>query len=69
MMWCECIARFIDELQQQLWRILCGFEQSQGLYPKHTIKLLISQQFLYHILIFLMQEGIKGYPYAIYDAE
>jgi len=39
--WCECYGRSIftsiDYLRQEIWRVLCRYGQSQGMFPKHTI--------------------------------
>jgi hypothetical protein len=35
----------IDHLRQELWWFLCRYGQSQGLFPKGTVKFLITEQF------------------------
>jgi hypothetical protein len=47
--YCDCFGRSIfssiDHLRQELWRFLCRYGQSQGLFPKGTVKFLITEQF------------------------
>ena len=73
MKWCECLGRSIftaiDDLRQELWRILCRFGQSQGLFPKGTIKQPISSHFSYYICNFLTQNGINSEEMVIYDQD
>ncbi len=60
--YCECIGRSIfcsiEFLRQELWRILCRYGQSQGHFPKGTVKMSISPMFSYYVLNYLSLEGI-----------
>jgi hypothetical protein len=71
--WCDCLGRSIftsiEVVRQEMWRMLCKFGQSQGFFPKGTIKLPISNQFSYYMLNFLTQEGMHSQLLTIHDQE
>jgi hypothetical protein len=71
--WYDCLGRSIftsiEVVRQEMWRMLCNFGQSQGFFPKGTIKLPISNQFSYYMFNFLMQEGMHSQLLSIHDQE
>jgi len=71
--WCDCLGRSIftsiEVVRQEMWRMLCKYGQSQGFFPKGTIKLPISNQFSYNMFNFLAQEGMHSQLLTIHDQE
>lgn len=63
MRYCDCFGRSIfssiEHLRQELWRFLCRYGQSQGLFPKGTIKLVITPQFSFYVSNFLANDSME----------
>ena len=67
--WCDCVARCIfntiDDVRQELWRILCRYGQSQGKFPKETVKIRISPQICHFFICKFTREGISSSTVSI----
>ena len=61
--WCECYGRSIfgciDYMRQEMWRVLCRYGQSQGLFPKHTISLFLPTIFTQYLCYAFQSSGIQ----------
>jgi hypothetical protein len=67
--WCECVGRTIfntiDDVRQELWRVLCRYGQSQGKHPKETIKIRVSSIFSNYLQHKLTADGIPSATVSI----
>jgi hypothetical protein len=58
MAWNECYGRTIytsiDHLRQQIWRFLCRYGASQGIFPRQLIQLYYPTQFTNYLCNFLV---------------
>lgn len=62
--WSDCygwtIFSAIDHLRQEIWRFLCRYGQSQGMFPHQTLNLYFSTLFTNYVTNFLQ---VCGVPY------
>jgi hypothetical protein len=60
--WSECYGRSIftsiDYLWQEIWRVLCRYGQSQGMYPKDTISLFFPTVFTQSLCHVVQTSGV-----------
>ena len=61
-LWSECVGRniysSIDSLRQELWRILCRYGQSQGMFPIGSLKIMVSSYFSHFLVSRLTMGGV-----------
>ena len=71
--WSECYARTIfnsiDHLRQEMWRFLCRYGQSQGLFPKQMLTLYFPTVFTTYISNYLGQFGIPSQECSLFEPQ
>jgi len=69
--WCDCVGRSIfstiEDLHQELWHVLCRYGQSQGSYPKATIKLHITSHFSQYLIQHMVEDGLTSQLVSIME--
>jgi len=67
--WSDCFARTIynaiDHLRQEIWRFLCRYGASQGIFPKQTVNLYFPTAFTNYLSNYLQLSGVRHEECAI----